>query len=156
MLGKLEALKITYLEGIIPCLVCAKSLQSCLTLFDPVDCSLPDSCPWDFQARILEWVAMPPSGNLPKPGIEPVSLKSPTLVGGFFTTRATQKALLSPFIGLLSYIWGLPWWPRGQGNLPAMQETQEMWVRSLSQEYPLEEEMATYSSILAGKIPWTE
>ena len=104
MLRKLEALKITYLEGIIPCLVCAKSLQSCLTLFDPVDCSLQDSCPWDFQARILEWVAMPPSGNLPDPGIEPVSLKSPTLVGGFFTTSATQKALLSPFIGLLSYI----------------------------------------------------
>ena len=41
-------------------------------------------------------------------------------------------------------------------NLPAMQETQEMWVQSLSQEYPLEEEMATYSSIFAGKIPWTE
>ena len=34
-----------------------------------------------------------------------------------------------------------------------MQETQ---VRSLSQEYPLEEEMATHSSILAWKIPLTE
>ena len=38
-------------------------------------------------------------------------------------------------------------------NLPAMQETQEMWVQSLIQEDPLEEEMATYSSILAWKIP---
>ena len=37
-----------------------------------------------------------------------------------------------------------------------MQESQKTWVRSLSQEGPLEEEMATYSSILAGKIPWTE
>ena len=37
-----------------------------------------------------------------------------------------------------------------------MQETQEMWVRSLGQEDPLEEEMATDSSILAWKIPWTE
>ena len=37
-----------------------------------------------------------------------------------------------------------------------MQETQEMWVRSLSQEDPLEEEMATHSSILAWEIPWTE
>ena len=27
--------------------VCAKSLQSCLTLCDPMDCSLPGSCPWD-------------------------------------------------------------------------------------------------------------
>ena len=37
-----------------------------------------------------------------------------------------------------------------------MQETQEMWVQSLGQEYPLEEEMAIYSSILAWEIPGTE
>ena len=38
-------------------------------------------------------------------------------------------------------------------NLPAMQETR---VRSLGQEDPLEEEMATHPSILAWKISWTE
>ena len=38
-------------------------------------------------------------------------------------------------------------------TLPAMQETQ---VRSLGREDPLEEEMATHSSILAWEIPWTE
>ena len=38
-------------------------------------------------------------------------------------------------------------------NLPAVQET---WVRSLGWEDPLEKEMATHSSILAWKIPWTE
>ena len=38
-------------------------------------------------------------------------------------------------------------------NLSAMQQTQ---VRSLGQEDPLEKEMATHSSILAWKIPWTE
>ena len=37
-----------------------------------------------------------------------------------------------------------------------MQETQEMWVRSLDQEDPLEKEMAPDSSILAWEIPWTE
>ena len=37
-----------------------------------------------------------------------------------------------------------------------MQETQETWVGSMSQEDPLEEEMATHSSILAWKILWTE
>ena len=41
-------------------------------------------------------------------------------------------------------------------NLPAMQETQETQVWSLGWEYPLEEEMATHSSILAWEIPWTE
>ena len=38
-------------------------------------------------------------------------------------------------------------------DLPAMWET---WVRSLGQEDPLEKEMATHSSILAWRIPWTE
>ena len=38
-------------------------------------------------------------------------------------------------------------------NLPAIQET---WVRSLGWEDPLEEEMATHSSIPAWEIPWTE
>ena len=37
-----------------------------------------------------------------------------------------------------------------------MQETQDMWVRSLGLEEPLEEEMETCSSMLAGKILWTE
>ena len=41
-------------------------------------------------------------------------------------------------------------------NLPAMQETQEIWVRSLCREDPLEKEMTTHSSILVWKIPWTE
>ena len=38
-------------------------------------------------------------------------------------------------------------------NLPAVQET---WVLSLGWEDPLEKEMATYSSILAWRISWTE
>ena len=38
-------------------------------------------------------------------------------------------------------------------RLPVMRET---WVRSLSREDPLEKEMATHSSILAWRIPWTE
>ena len=41
-------------------------------------------------------------------------------------------------------------------TLPAVQEMQKMWVQSLGQEDPLEKEMATHSSTLAWKIPWTE
>ena len=41
-------------------------------------------------------------------------------------------------------------------NTPAMQETQEMQVQSLGSGRSLEEKMATYSSILAWKIPWTQ
>ena len=47
---------------------------------------------------------------------------------------------------------GLPWWPSGK-NLPVMQEMQ---VRFLGWEDPLEKEMATHSSILAWGTPWTE
>ena len=35
------------------------------------------------QARILGWVAMPPPEDLPHPGMEPASLGSPALIGGF-------------------------------------------------------------------------
>ena len=41
-------------------------------------------------------------------------------------------------------------------NLPAMQETQETWTRSLGQNDPLEQSMATPSSILAWTFSWTE
>ena len=37
-----------------------------------------------------------------------------------------------------------------------MQETQENWIQSLDQEDPLKGEVATQSSVLAWKIPWTD
>ena len=46
----------------------AKSLQSCPTLCDPMDCSLPDSSVHGIlQAKILEWVAMPSSRGSSQP-----------------------------------------------------------------------------------------
>ena len=72
--------------------VCAKLLQLCLTLCNPMDYSPPGSSVHGIlQARILQWVACPPSGDLPNPGIKPVSLKSPTFVGRFFTTVLSGK-----------------------------------------------------------------
>ena len=41
-------------------------------------------------------------------------------------------------------------------NLPAMQEMEERWIRSLGPEDPLKGDMATHSSILDWRIPWTE
>ena len=67
------------------------SFQLCPALYDPMDCSPPDSSVHGIlQARILEWAAMPSSRGLPDPGIEP---KSSALAGVFFTTNATGKAL---------------------------------------------------------------
>ena len=44
-------------------------------------------------------------------------------------------------------------WCLSDKNLPAMQEPQEMWVRPLGREDPLEGGMATHSRILAWRIP---
>ena len=53
----------------------------------------------------------------------------------------------------VSSLGGLPLVAQLVKNLSAMQEIQ---VRFLGQEDPLEKEMATHSSILAWRIPWTE
>ena len=55
----------------------AKSLQSCPTLCDPIDCSPPGSSVYGIlQAGILEWVAMPSFRGSSPPRVEP---RSPTL-----------------------------------------------------------------------------
>ena len=83
----------------------AWSFQSCLTHCDPMDCSPPGFTVYGIlQARILEWVATPSPGDLPDPGIEPVSLTSPVLAGGFCITTATWKAHL---LYTRHYIWCL-------------------------------------------------
>ena len=67
-------------------------IQLCLTPCDPIHYSpLSSSVHGILQARIPEWVALPFSGDLPDPGTEPMSLASPSLAGGFFTTSATWK-----------------------------------------------------------------
>ena len=70
-----------------------KSLQSCPTLCNLMDYSSPGSSVHGiFQARTPEWIADPPPGDLPDPGIKPASLASPALGGGFFTTNTTWEA----------------------------------------------------------------
>ena len=99
----------------------AKSFQSCPALCDPVDCSLPSSCVHGIlQARILEWVALPFSRDHPDPRIEPESLMSPALAGGFFTASVTWEAQHSHLVvQLLSCIWpfATPWTAACQASL---------------------------------------
>ena len=72
--------------------MCAKLLQLCPALRDPMDHSSPVY--GILQARILEWVAIPSSGNLPDLGIKLVSLMSPALSGGFFATSTNVEACM--------------------------------------------------------------
>ena len=70
----------------------AKLFQSCLTFCNPMNHSPPGSSVHGIlQARILEWVACPPPGDLLDPGIKLMSLMFPTLAGSFFTTDTTWK-----------------------------------------------------------------
>ena len=71
----------------------AKSLQSCLPLCDPVDCSLPGSSVHGDSPGKNTGVGCRAlfQGNLPDSGIEPTSLKSSALVGRFFTTSTTWE-----------------------------------------------------------------
>ena len=82
------------------------------------------------------------------------------LSSGFFDCLWTESAIENS--GALEPDWGFGVRHPSYGasliaqsvkNLPAVQET---WALSLGWEDPLEKEMATHSSILAWKIPWTE
>ena len=69
----------------------AQSLQPCLTLCDPMDCSPSESSVHGIsQARRLEWVAISFSRGSPDPRIEP---GSPGLAGGFFTTELPELSV---------------------------------------------------------------
>ena len=73
--------------------MCAKSLQSCPTLCNPMDCSSPGSFVHGIlQARIRDWVACLPPRDLPDPGNQTLSLTSPALAGRFFNTSTTWEA----------------------------------------------------------------
>ena len=77
--------------------VCA---QSCPTPCYPMDCSSPDSSVLGIlQARILEWVAYPPPGDLPNPRIKPVT---PVLASRFFSAGTTWHAWKWALLGILS------------------------------------------------------
>ena len=70
----------------------AKLLESCLTLCDPMGlaCQAPLSMGFSRQ-EYLSGLPCPPPGDLPDPGIEPISLMSPALAGGFFTISTTWE-----------------------------------------------------------------
>ena len=70
----------------------AQSYVCCVlspTLCNLMDCSLPGSSVHELsQQEYWSGLPLPTAGNLPNPGIEPVS---PELAGGFFTTEALEK-----------------------------------------------------------------
>ena len=73
--------------------------QLCLTLCDLMDCSPPGvSVHGIFQARILEWVTIPFSGDLPDPGIEP---RSPELSADSLLTELRGKPYINHMCNII-------------------------------------------------------
>ena len=90
--------------------LCAKLLQLCPTLCDPLDYSPPgSSVSWGF-SRQQYWSGLPcpTQGDLPNPGIEPTSLLSPALAGRFSTTSTTWEAPDTLRLRVLFMGWHLP------------------------------------------------
>ena len=80
----------------------------------------------------------PSPGGLSDPGIEPVSLTTPALADGFFTTITT-------WVGF----------PGGSERKESACNAGDL-ISVPDQEEPLEKGMATYCSILTWRVPWTE
>ena len=73
----------------------AMLLQLRPTFCNPMGYSPPGSSVHGIlQARILEWVAKPSSGDLPNPGNESTSVTSPAFANGLFTFSTTWEALI--------------------------------------------------------------
>ena len=78
-------------------LVCSVESDS----WRPAPWTLADQlfCPWDFpREEYRNGLPFPPPGDLSNPGIQPASLMSPALAGGFFTTSTTWEAIYKPYI----------------------------------------------------------
>ena len=140
----------------------AKLLQSCLTLPASVVYSPPGSPSVGF-SRQEYWSGLPcpPPGDLPDPGTKPVLLYLLHWQGGSLPLvppiRQPKEYLITTFHLILILIHWASLVAQTVKNLPAKRET---WVRSLgwkdSLEKGMEKAMATHSSILACRIPWTE
>ena len=106
--------------------------QLCLTLCNPINCSPPCSFIHEIlQARILEWVAMPTTGDLPNPGIKPMPFRFHALAGGFFTTSATWEALvlwLRSVNMLVSEIFDLIWSGLIEEKKPVNPKENQSWI----------------------------
>ena len=118
------------------------------------------------QARILEWVAFSFARGSSNPGIEP---QSPSLWADSLPAEPQGKPKYTG-VGSLSLLQQIFLTQESNPSLlhcrrihyqlsldsKASACSAETWVLSLGKEDPLEKEMATHSSILARKIPWTK
>ena len=91
---------------ILACM-CAKSFHLCLALCDPMDYNLPGSSVHGILRTLQEYCSglpCPSPADLSNAGIEPTSLMSPALAGGFFATSTTWEARILAYLLLILLI----------------------------------------------------
>ena len=77
--------------------------QSCLTLCDPIDCSQSGSSVYGISQAIWSVLPFPPPRDFSNPGIQPVSLVSSVLAGGFFAIVPSGKTRLFCILYIYSF-----------------------------------------------------
>ena len=155
--GKATALQGPHLSWSASGLLILVCVLSRFSLCNPVSCSPPGSSVHGIlQARILEWVATPFSRESFRLRNQ-ILISCVSCIGRWVLYHQHQLgyplgSLICVFLLSALYLW-VSLVAQLVKNLSAMQET---WVQSLVWEDSLEKEMATHSSILAWRIPWTE
>ena len=153
--------------------VCAKLLQSCPTLYDPMDCSPPGSSVQEIlRTRIVQWIAISFFRGFPDPGIDPTCLHLLHWQADFLPQHHLGSHHLNVILYFLdlrlvvirlekamaphssTLAWKIPW-TEGPGRLQSMrlQRVGHDWVTLTFHFHALEKEMATHSSVLAWRIP---
>ena len=94
-----------YTQGVCVCVCVCVCAQSCLTLSNPIGCTLPSPSVVEF-SRQEYWrgLPFPTSRDLPHPGIEPASLASSVLAGKFSTNVPPGKPLYMQYFNLINCV----------------------------------------------------
>ena len=135
--------------------------QSCPTLCNPMDCSLPgSSVHGNSRQKYWNGFSFPSPGDFPNPGMEPESLTSLSLAGGFFTTNATWE---SPQTKILVVSQKRQWKSvqvllcqksiNSRGNSLMAQTIKNEQQMRMSEENEMEEFMIDYEQRLGMKYP---
>ena len=141
----------------------AKSLHSCLTLCDPMDCSLPGSSVHEIlQTRILEWVAMPSSRVSSQPKDQTCISWGSYIAGGFLTLESSgthmiiNQLLLSRFKLCLTLCDPTDSSPSGSAVPGILQARTLEWVAiSFSSAWKWKVKVKSHSRVQLLGTPWT-
>ena len=134
--------------------VCAESLQSCLTLCNPIDCSLPGSSVHGIlQARTLEWVAMPSSRGSSWPRDWTCISCISCIASRFFTTEPRKLLGLSDQLLSRVRLFETPWIAAHQASMSITNSRSSLRLTSIESVMPSSHLILCRPLLLLPSIP---